>query len=410
MNLVRHLLAALLATGALVGVAQSAQAAANLISNPSFDADPAPTQTPAGWSEAEGAANSYTEPNGGARTGALHLTQWGTAAYRSYTYQIRTALPAGTYVLSAWVRSSGGQRLAYMEVKNHGGATVNAPVPATNTYTRISLTVAVSSGTAWLGFYSDADAYQWIYVDDVEFARQDGTGMSYANPILLPKPPPATGTEEVRDPAIIRDGNAYYMVYTNFPFTDRAAADPAKPDLNSSPGISLYRSTDLRTWTFVRWLIRSADLPVNSPYKHRFWAPEIRKVGAKYYLSFTADNWISASYNIGGQWGYHMFLGVADSVEGPYTHISDSGEGCDASLFDDPATGRTYIVAPYHDLFVQEVDLTRLATEDRVVKVGPRVKVVDAANADIGYPTDPQYLEGPWMTKRDGRWYLFHAA
>ncbi|GAA3246197.1 family 43 glycosylhydrolase [Dactylosporangium siamense] len=46
----------------------------------------------------------------------------------------------------------------------------------------------------------------------------------------------------------------------------------------------------------------------------------------------------------------------------------------------------------------------------RPARPGPRVKVVDAANADIGYPTDPQYLEGPWMTKRDGRWYLFHAA
>ena len=408
-------LVALLSVMAVALPRTAAHAATNLVTNASFDDGGTPTQTPAGWNEAEGATNSYTEPNGGARTGNSRLTQWGTTAYQSYTYQIVSGLANGSYTMSAWVRSSGGQNKAYMELKNYGGATVNTPIPTTNTWTQINLTVTVSSGQAWLGFYSDAAAQQWIYVDDVTFTSGTGTApsdptMSYANWIQLPKTAPDTGYEEVRDPAITRDGNTYYIVYTVYPFTDRSAADPSKPDDNSSPGIKLYKSTDLKTWTFDRWLVKSSDLPDNSPYKHRFWAPEIHKINGKYYLDFTADNWFSAAYNIGGQWGYHMFVGVADTIEGPYTHISDSGQGCDATLFADPTTGKTYIVAPYTDLYIQQVDLTQLATQNKVVNIGPQVKIVSADNSDIGYPTSPQYLEGPWVTVRNGKFYLWHAA
>jgi xylan 1,4-beta-xylosidase len=143
-----------------------------------------------------------------------------------------------------------------------------------------------------------------------------------------------TSIQEPRDPAIIRDGGTYYLVFTHFPFTHHTSRDPKKIDSNSSPGIRLYSSKDLKSWTFENWLVKSSELPVECPYKHRFWAPEIHKFGQKYYLIFYADNWIKDEYNSAGKMGYVAFVGISDKVSGPYEHISWlKGVGCDTTLF-----------------------------------------------------------------------------
>jgi beta-xylosidase len=77
-----------------------------------------------------------------------------------------------------------------------------------------------------------------------------------------------------------------------YPFSHHTGKDESKPDMNSSPGIKLYRSSDLLDWEFVDWLVKSSELPEDCPYKHRFWSPEIRMINGKYYLTFTADNWV----------------------------------------------------------------------------------------------------------------------
>lgn len=91
---------------------------------------------------------------------------------------------------------------------------------------------------------------------------------------------------ELRDPCIMRDGDTYYLVYTHFPFTHHTSRNPALPDMNSSPGIRLYSSKDLKNWKFENWIVKSSELPENCPYKHRFWAPELRKMNGKYYVIF----------------------------------------------------------------------------------------------------------------------------
>ena len=87
---------------------------------------------------------------------------------------------------------------------------------------------------------------------------------------------------ELRDPCIIREGDTYYLVFTHFPFTHHTSKDESKPDMNSSPGIRLYSSKDLKNWTFEKWLVKSSELPEDCPYKHRFWAPEIHKIKNKF--------------------------------------------------------------------------------------------------------------------------------
>jgi hypothetical protein len=247
-----------------------------------------------------------------------------------------------------------------------------------------------------------------------EAQQAAGLPFSYQNPIDFSYPYNDGARErsitELRDPAIIRVGEMYYLTYTVFPFTHSASRDPAKPDYNSSPGIMLYSSPDLKRWKFENWLVKSADLPENCPYKHRFWASEIHRINGKFYLIFTADNWIKDEYNKGGTIGaYVAFVGVSDKVAGPYEHITWlRGAGCDSTLFGDD-DGKTYAIMPFGNEYIQEVDLSGIEKGD-IKLVGERKMIVAKDNNDVGKKTSPDYMEGPWMIKRSGKYILFTAA
>ena len=216
---------------------------------------------------------------------------------------------------------------------------------------------------------------------------------------------------EVRDPCIIREGDSYYLVFTMWPFANREESRLGLEDDGSSPGIRMYRSGDLKTWREVGWLVKGGELPNDSPYRHRFWAPEIHKIGGRFFLAFTADNWTSRAANPAGSWGAagYAFVGVADRVTGPYRHITYvPGGPCDMSLFAD-RDGKTYAVSPKSDIFVQPIDLTGI---DRgVVRLtGKETRAIARDNGDIAFPASPEYLEGPWMERIGSRYVLFHAA
>lgn len=216
--------------------------------------------------------------------------------------------------------------------------------------------------------------------------------------------------KEIRDPCILREGDTYYLVFTMWPFANREEARLTLPDNGSSPGIRLYSSKDLKTWKAGNWLVKSADLPAECPYKHRFWAPEIHKIGGKFYLVFTADNWLKKEYNPAGTWGTagYAFVGVADKVTGPYQHITYvPGGTCDMSLFGD-GDGQTYALLPKYDLFIQKIDLSRLS-QDKVALVGEQKKVLACKSEDIPFGISPEYLEGPWMEKIGSQYLLFYA-
>ena len=136
---------------------------------------------------------------------------------------------------------------------------------------------------------------------EADAAAAVGPSFTYQNPIDFSYPyfdgTERSRSQELRDPAIIREGNLYYLTFTAFPFTHSDSRKADKIDYNSSPGIMLYTSPDLKRWKFEQWLVKSSALPEDCPYKHRFWAPEIHKIGGKFYLVFTADNWIKDEYN-----------------------------------------------------------------------------------------------------------------
>lgn len=151
--------------------------------NFSFGDDGVATQTPANWTKYNfgNSANdpaSFTESKAApynARTGNFMLTHYMSSAYQIYTYQTITGLTNGTYNLTAWVRSGGGQTASYMDIKDFGsGADLTADMrsASSGTWTLVSiLNVAVTNGQATIGFYSNAGAGQWVNIDDVNLAR-----------------------------------------------------------------------------------------------------------------------------------------------------------------------------------------------------------------------------------------------
>ena len=211
--------------------------------------------------------------------------------------------------------------------------------------------------------------------------------------------------KELRDPCIIREGSTYYLTFTMYPFRGRREEFLNEPNQGSSPGIALYSSQNLKDWKFENWLVKSAELPENCPYKHRLWAPEIHKIGGRFYLAFTADNWLKNEYNPAGTWGTagYAFVGVADKITGPYEHITWlRGAGCDTTLFSD-SDGKTYAFIPRSRIDVQEVDLKEMKL------LGKPQTILTPDNADIGIAAKPEYLEGPWVEKIGDKYCLFYA-
>ena len=170
--------AASLTVAAAPVAARPAPTGSNLVANPGFEADGRPTNAPAAWqiTAGPGAGDhaSYTETYAGAHSGTYHGTHYQPLGYEVYTYQIISNLPNGTYRLRAWVRGGGWQRTAQMQVRNYGGPQLATTIGDSGSdWAQVELAnIRVTSGTAEIGFYSQAAAGQWIYFDDVELVAQ----------------------------------------------------------------------------------------------------------------------------------------------------------------------------------------------------------------------------------------------
>jgi hypothetical protein len=182
---------------------QTALATAKSVGNFSFEDDNAGVLAPSQWltqtSGSTQAYASYSESYPNAHSGTYHGTHYRPEAYQIYTYQTVTGLPNGTYTLSAWVKSKGSQPIAQLRAQNYGGNSLNAPIP-TSTDAWVQVTIAninVTNGQCEVGIYSQADAGQWLYFDDITLvptgsgsgARADLSATTAATiPALYPNP------------------------------------------------------------------------------------------------------------------------------------------------------------------------------------------------------------------------------
>jgi xylan 1,4-beta-xylosidase len=64
---------------------------------------------------------------------------------------------------------------------------------------------------------------------------------------------------------------------------------------------------------------------------------------------------------------------------------------------------------PYGNVYIQEADLSGIEKNDLKL-VGERKMIASRDNSDVGKKTSPEYLEGPWMLRRQHKYVLLTAA
>ena len=139
----------------------------NYVLNPGIEADRVSQSTMAGWVSSANVAN-----HSGGHTGRWSMAQSSSSAYTASMYQ-NILLPNGTYTLSAWVKSSGGQKSANLYAKNSGGGELDRSIsqPIGN-WTQVSITgIAVTNGSIQVGVAANANAGNWLYADDFSLVR-----------------------------------------------------------------------------------------------------------------------------------------------------------------------------------------------------------------------------------------------
>lgn len=204
---------------------------------------------------------------------------------------------------------------------------------------------------------------------------------------------------DLRDTHIVPYNNRYYAVGTCPPYWGGA-----------NPGVKLYVSDNLQDWTFNRMLIDASKLDSTVWYKDRFWAPELRQIGQRFYLTFNCQNNSGGYGDVENQKHYHACgIAVADRIEGPYTVMTPDEPltpfaSNDLSLFED-TDGKTYAFfnngwTDMHRIYVSEIDLEKgKLMEEPVELISQEPGKWDGAG-----------IEGSHVIKKDDTYYLFYSS
>ena len=208
--------------------------------------------------------------------------------------------------------------------------------------------------------------------------RYEQCGGLYANPVIPGDCP---------DPGVMRDGSAYVLTCTG--------GDA------SSDAYPIYTSSDLISWKPAGHIFPAGKHPTWAT--GLFWAPEIHKVGKQYVAYFSAQN-------AGGR----LAIGAAfgPTATGPFTDIGKP-------LIADPAMGLIDVSEFTSSSNVAYV----LWKEDGNAQNKPTPIHIQPLAADglslTGAPStlitndrnwEGNVVEGPWMTERNGLFYLFYSG
>jgi arabinan endo-1,5-alpha-L-arabinosidase len=211
---------------------------------------------------------------------------------------------------------------------------------------------------------------------------------TYENPVL---------DSDFPDPAVLRARDGFYYVYATQGTHD-----------GRMHNIQAARSRDL-----VHWERLGDALPAKPVWASRtqdFWAPHVHEAGGLYYLYYSAKP--DAALTDTSR-GLCLAVATADRPEGPFTDIGrplQCGEGfvnIDPFAYDDPASGRRllYWGSGFGPIKVQELapDRMSFAPGSRPVDLVPVIRSEDPANYQ-------RLVEGAWITRRGGFYYLFYSG
>ena len=177
------------------------------------------------------------------------------------------------------------------------------------------------------------------------------------------------------DPAVIRQGEDYYMVNSSFHFF---------------PCIPISHSRDLIHWETIGYAITNPEWARLEKLEggRGYWAPDISYFEGRYY--------ITATYRLNEE-DRPMRLQMvtsADRPEGPYCEpVFLEEDGIDPSIFTD-LDGKRYML------------LNRGA---RIFEISPDGKKILSKPRLLWYGENKKASEGPHLLYKDGYYYLFMA-
>ncbi|MBP3667942.1 MAG: family 43 glycosylhydrolase [Clostridia bacterium] len=209
---------------------------------------------------------------------------------------------------------------------------------------------------------------------------------TWSNPIRYERKTPA-----LRDPFILKVGDAWYMTGTLPPYGLESEA-------NRTKGVPLYKSYDMTEWAFVDYIVKTPAESESKWYSERFWAAELFSHNGKFYVT------VNCCAVDGSNHGF--LFAVADDVEGPYTVMNPDAPlalGNDAHLFVD-TDGQTYVFAS--NIMYAKIDLDTLTLLSGWQTPVTPVKGSDAWNGErpgVGF-------EGPFVLTAGGKYYMFYST
>jgi len=207
---------------------------------------------------------------------------------------------------------------------------------------------------------------------------------TYTNPVL---------DADFPDPTVIRAQDGFYYGYATQTQRDGKWIN-----------IQVARSPDLVHWTHLGDALPAK--PGWATATQDFWAPHVQRVGKRFIMYF------SAKPN-GTDERHGLCLGIATSASpaGPFVDMGHPllcGSGfinIDPMAFDDPPTGKhlLYWGSGFEPLKVQELTPARMSFAP-----GSRPK-------DLVWPAPnrsafPVLIEGSWMVRHGGWYYLFYSG
>ena len=207
---------------------------------------------------------------------------------------------------------------------------------------------------------------------------------TYANPVL---------DADFPDPTVIRARDGSYYGYATQ--TKRSGA---------WVNIQLAQSKDLTHWRYL-----GDALPVKPSWAFQtqdFWAPHVSRAGGRYIMYFSAKPDTSDERH-----GLCLGVATASSPRGPFRDIGhplQCGTGfvnIDPMEFDDPATGKhlLYWGSGFDPIKVQE-----LAPD--MLSFAPGSAPSELVSPTPGRSGFPVLVEGSWVIRRGGFYYLFYSG
>lgn len=254
---------------------------------------------------------------------------------------------------------------------------------------------------------------------NTETQVQSTSSFTYQNPITSGIDP-----QGLRDCHVFRDGDWWYMTGTAYPHWSRQEVTGDESTYNK--GVPLYRSKTLTEWEFVKTIVPRGEK--SDWYYRRFWAPEIQKIGNKYYALFNASN------PEAGFPGQNPGYAVADNIEGPYQIVTKEKpltRGNDLTFFED-RDGKVWAFwnrGRDFGIGFAQIDLASgsfLTEPKSAIKPGeiewaynPDGSIVQEPNYDGSrmknkiskfYSWDSIGIEGAYVVENNGIYYLFYSS